>query len=139
MSTDSNGSNDGDGNEEFERLVQAVKRELQDDGIGTGKIGRRTVLGAIATAGIGGGIIGSSGTARAAGEDFSNASGTVGTDSQPLSEINSTRGHFQSLTSTDISGNVAGGDTITNLSGNIYVQSTQPTAQNEGDIWIDTS
>lgn len=39
----------------------------------------------------------------------------------------------------ELIGDIAGGDTITNLSGNIYVQPTEPTAQNEGDIWIDTS
>jgi len=70
-------------------------------------ISRRQVLGAVAAAGVGGGLIGSTGTAQAAGEDFGNASGTVGTDDQPLEEANvqnlhGESGTFESLNTGDL-------------------------------------
>lgn len=115
MSSDSSSSGGG---EEIEELPEGAVEEAADrvidrlqesDDFDLSRIenkaidiSRRQVLGAVAAAGIGGGIIGSSGTAQAAGEDFTNATGTVGTDSKPLQEANVKNLHSQSGTITDL-------------------------------------
>jgi len=91
MSTDSDGSHDDGGNEEFERLVQAVKRELKDDdefGSDPHTMTRRASLGALLGLGGGFGLAGMTGNAQAAGESWGSASGTIGTDSSPLQAAN---------------------------------------------------
>lgn len=96
----------GGSKEEFERLVQAVKRELKNDdefGGDENVITRRGALGALLGLGSGAGLAGMTGNARAAGENFANSSGTIGTDSQPLSEVNVQNLHSQSISTVTAS------------------------------------
>jgi len=102
MSTDSTPNEDG---EQIDKVADRVIDRLQErDDVDLSRIeskaidiSRRQILGAAAAAGLGG-VIGSAGTARAAGEDFTNSSGTVGTDDQPLSEVNVQNLHGESGT-----------------------------------------
>ncbi len=104
MSTDSDGSHDDGGNEEFERLVQAVKRELRADSEFAGDrnvITRRGALGALLGLGSGAGLATMTGNVEAAGESWGSASGTVGTDANPLAGLNVSDGDLQSLQMVD--------------------------------------
>jgi len=104
MSTDSDGSHDDGGNEEFERLVQAIKHELAEDpefSTGENVITRRGALGTLLGLGSGFGLAGMTGTAEAAGESWGSASGTVGTDGSPLAGLNVSDGDLQSLQMVD--------------------------------------
>jgi len=104
MSTDSDDSHGDGGNEEFERLVQAVKHELKNDdefGGDRNVMTRRASLGALLGLGGGFGLAGMTGNAEAAGESWGSASGTVGTDASPLAGLNVSDGDLQSLQMVD--------------------------------------
>jgi len=139
MSTDSDGSHNGSGNEEFERLVQAVKRELKDDdefNLGERNvISRRGALAGLLGAGSGLGIVSMTGDVQAAGEDFSNASGTVGTDSKPLTEVNVKQAHMQSATATDID---AGSYTVNSNNALLAVAASGSVTLSSGTATVDT-
>lgn len=64
------------------------------------RITRRGVLKTAGAAAVGAGL--GTQTGSAAGEDFSNAAGTLGSDNQPLSEVNAAAGQFQSVSTDEI-------------------------------------
>jgi len=101
MSADQNGS------DEFDDLVEAVVERIKhDDEIDIGDrptLTRRSTLAGLLGLSTGAGLASMTGDAQAAGESWSNASGQIGTDSNPLSEVNAETVNAKTATAQSVS------------------------------------
>ncbi len=132
---------------ELQQEVQRLKQEKTSSVDGSEDVDRRTFLKTVAAGTAGISLIGAaSGFSIQSPTDFS----FIGDGSQDFNVDTDGNMSANSLTVatdisantvdvTELSGSLTNDRSITNIAGNIYVQSSAPSNPQSGDLWIDTS